>query len=164
MSSFRIRPRFKHQITGQKEVLENLIKEKLKTQTQFKSTYLPGHIYIKITASQQHLWSPQLHLTFEQEDSHVIIRGLYGPNPTVWAVFFFGYVILGLLACFVSVWGFSLWSLGKSVDVLWGLPLLSIIAIVMYITGQFGQKMAAQQMFDIHHFYESVTQDKVIIH
>lgn len=163
MSSFRIRPRFKHQITGQKEALENLIKEKLKNQKQFKSTHLPGHLYIKIHPTQQHFWSPQLHLTFEQEESHVIIRGLYGPNPTVWAVFFFGYVILGLLACFVAVWGFSLWSLDKPVDILWGLPFLAIIAGVMYIAGQFGQKIAAQQMFDIHHFYESIIHDKVII-
>lgn len=163
MSSFRIRPRFKHQVAGQKEALENLIKEKLKTQTQFRSTHLPGHIYIRIHPTQQHFWSPQLHLTFEQEEGHVIIRGLYGPNPTVWAVFFFGYVILSLLACFVAVWGFSLWSLNKPVDILWGVPVLSIIAAVMYIAGQFGQKMAAQQMFDIHHFYESITHDKVII-
>ncbi|MEQ9168729.1 MAG: hypothetical protein RLO12_20900 [Fulvivirga sp.] len=163
MSSFRIRPRFKHQVAGQKEALENLIKEKLKTQTQFRSTHLPGHIYIRIHPTQQHFWSPQLHLTFEQEEGHVIIRGLYGPNPTVWAVFFFGYVILSLLACFVAVWGFSLWSLNKPVDVLWGLPVLAIIAAVMYIAGQFGQKMGAQQMFDMHHFYESIIHDKVII-
>ncbi|MTI38527.1 hypothetical protein [Fulvivirga lutimaris] len=163
MSSFRIRPRFKHQIAGQKEGLENLIKEKLKTQKQFKSTHLPGHIYIKIHPSQQHFWSPQLHLTFEQDDENVIIRGLYGPNPTVWAVFFFGYIILSLLACFIAVWGFSLWSLDKSVEILWGLPVLSFIAAAMYLAGQFGQKMAAQQMFDIHHFYESIAHDKVII-
>lgn len=161
MSSFRIRPRFKHQIAGEKDALENRICEALKEQKQFSSLQLPGHIYVKIHPAHQHFWSPQLHLTFDQDNDHVIIRGLYGPNPSVWAVFFFGYVILGLLACFIAVWGFSVWSLGKEADILWGLPILMLMASILYLASQFGQKMAAQQMYDIHHFYENLTQDRV---
>ncbi|MEQ8924651.1 MAG: hypothetical protein RLO81_02495 [Fulvivirga sp.] len=164
MSSFRIRPRFKHKISLKKEELESRIIEQLKTQKQLSSHYLPGHIYIKINSALQHFWSPQLHLSFDVEEDKTIVRGLYGPNPTVWAIFFFGYVILGLMACFVAVWGFSVWSLGKDADILWALPVIGLIALIMYLASQFGQKMAAQQMFDIHHFYESITKDKVEVY
>ena len=164
MSSFRIRPRFKHQLSGDKKEIEDRMCAELKNQKQFSFHHIPGHIYIKIHSSMQHFWSPQLHLSFDEEDNKVIVRGLYGPNPTVWAVFFFGYVILGLLACFVGIWGFSLWSLKKDADILWALPILGGIAIIMYLASQFGQKVAAQQMFDIHHFYERVTKDKIVVH
>ncbi|QSE96497.1 hypothetical protein [Fulvivirga lutea] len=163
MSSFRIRPRFKHQIPLKKEALEKRIIEQLKEHKQFSSHYLPGHIYIKFNTALQHFWSPQLHLSFDEEEGKTIVRGLYGPNPTVWAIFFFSYLILGLVACFVSIWGFSVWSLGKGAEILWALPVIGIIALIMYVASQFGQKMAAQQMFDIHHFYENITKDKVEI-
>ncbi|MBL6448611.1 hypothetical protein JMN32_20030 [Fulvivirga sp. 29W222] len=161
MSSLRIRPRFKQLILGHQADIEQQIHTALANEKQFVFNHLPGHIYIRIHPDNLHFWSPQLHLTFEQEGENVVIRGLYGPNPSLWAVFFFGYIILGLLALFVGVWGFSLWSLGKDTTILWGIPLLSVIALLLYLASQAGQKFGAQQMFDIHHFYEQTIKDKV---
>lgn len=161
MSSFRIRPRFKQLIKGQQEVIEQQVSTALGAEKQFVFNHLPGHIYISIHPSHRHFWSPQLHLTFEQEAENVVVRGLYGPNPSLWAVFFFGYIVLGLLALFIGVWGFSLWSLGKDATVLWGIPVLGALALVLYLASQAGQKFGAQQMFDIHHFYEQTVKDKV---
>lgn len=163
MSSFRIRPRFKHEIIGQQNVIESELCDALDQQKQFNYHYLPGHLYIKIQPGERHFWSPQLHLSFDQQEDRVVLRGLYGPNPSLWAVFFFGYVILGLLATFVAVWGFSLWSLGKDSSILWVIPALGVLALLLYLAGQIGQKFGAQQMFDIHHFYENLVRDKIII-
>jgi hypothetical protein len=164
MSSLRIRPRFKHILKTQKEELVDKICASLEKEKQFSFHRLPDHIYIKIHSAHQHFWSPQLHLTFEQEEEQAIVRGLYGPNPSLWAIFFFGYIILSLLATFIGIWGFSLWSLGKDTTILWGIPILGILALVLYFAGQVGLKIAAQQMFDIHHFYEGITKDKVVVH
>ncbi len=163
MSSLRIRPRFKHIITAEKEALVKNICGSLEKEEQFSFHHLPDHLYISIHPAYRHFWSPQLHLTFEQEEEQVIVRGLYGPNPSLWAVFFFGYIILGLLATFIGIWGFSLWSLGKEATILWGIPVLGVLALGLYIAGQVGQKIAAQQMFDIHHFYEGSTEGKVVV-
>lgn len=163
MSSFRIRPRFKHLVNETKESLEKRICEALKGGQQFQCNYLPNHLYIKINPEERHIWSPHLHLSFEQDDHNVIVRGLYGPNPTVWAFFFFGYVALGILSLFVGMWGFSLYSLGKDASILWIIPVFAAIALILYIIGQTGQKLGAQQMFDIHHFYEGLVQDKIVI-
>lgn len=163
MSSFRIRPRFKHQVNAQQEVIEKQICTALANKKQFVFNYTPGHIYIRIHPKDRHFWSPQLHLSFEQEPGKVMIRGLYGPNPSLWAIFFFGYVIIGLLATFIAVWSFSLWSLGKDASIFWGIPVLGLLALLLYLASQAGQKLGAQQMFDIHHFYESITKDKVVI-
>ncbi|ELR71521.1 hypothetical protein C900_02584 [Fulvivirga imtechensis AK7] len=163
MSSFRIRPRFKQLIKAHHGDIEQKIRMALANEKQFVFKYLPGHIYIRIHPDGRHFWSPQLHLTFEQEAEYVVIRGLYGPNPSLWAVFFFGYVILGLLALFIGAWGFSLWSLGKDASMLWGIPVLGGLALLLYLASQAGQKLGAQQMFDIHHFYEQTVNGRVLV-
>ncbi len=164
MSSFRIRPRFKHLIRGtQKDELESAVCLALEHNEQFVFNYLPDHIYIKIHPDTRHIWSPQLHLSFEQGGNDVVVRGLYGPNPTVWGFFFLGYGAIGILSLFLGMWGASLWSLGKDASVLWGMPVLAALALGLYIISQAGQKLGAQQMFDIHHFYEDISHNKVIV-
>lgn len=163
MSSLRIRPRFKHVIEAEKEDLQRKIHDALQQEELLTYTVLPGHTYIRIDASHQHFWSPQLHLTFQQENKNVIIGGLYGPNPALWAVFFFGYVVIGLLSLFVGMWGFAQHSLGMDSTILWAIPGLGFIGLVLYLASQAGQKMGAQQMFDIHHFYERFSKDRVLI-
>lgn len=162
MSSFKLRPRFKHTVIAMQEELEkDLLKGIKQKEETFVFNYLPGHLYIKIHPDHQHFWSPQLHLSFEQDEDQVIIRGLYGPNPTVWAIFFFGYVILGLLTLFIGMWGLTKWSLGMDYTVLWVIPILGIIALALYFSAQAGQKLGAQQMYDIHHVYEELTGNHV---
>ncbi|MEM0940139.1 MAG: hypothetical protein AAGI25_10170 [Bacteroidota bacterium] len=162
MSSFKIRPRFKHFFHGKKERLEKKILEGLDKSDGLIYNYLPGHVYIKIHPKNQHFWSPQLHLSFEEEkEDQVIVRGLYGPNPTVWAIFFFGYVALGILILFLGMWGLTRYSLGMDHTILWFIPVLILMAMVLYFFAQTGQKLGAQQMFEIHHFYEELTDNRI---
>ncbi len=161
MSSFKVRPRFKHAIKAKQEEVESMIVKGLEQEKAFTFHHIPGHLNVKVHPEEQHFWSPQLSLSFEQQEEEVIIRGLYGPNPTLWAVFFFGYVVIGLVSLFVGMWGLAKWMLGHNYAVLWLLPVMGILALGLYISAQTGQKLGAQQMFDIHHFYESMTGDKV---
>lgn len=163
MSSFRIRPRFKHFITADKEELERRISMALAQEKQFTYYHIPDHICIKIHPSERHIWSPQLDLSFEQEGETVIVRGLYGPNPTLWALFFFGYILLGLFAIFLGIWGLSVWMIGGDISILWGIPGLGLAAFLLYLFGQTGQKLGAQQLFDIHHFFETITTDRILV-
>ena len=161
MSSFRIRPRFRHTVVGIQRELEDKINGVLKSEKSVVLDHLPGHMYIKIHPNEQHLWSPQLHLSFEQEEGEVRIRGLYGPNPTLWALFFFGYVAIGLGTLFIGMWGLVRWSLGIDSMVLWIVPGLWLIGLFLYFASQGGQKMGAQQMYDIHHLFEEAIGEKI---
>ena len=164
MSSFRIRPRFKHIIKTDKDELERTISAALAQEKRFSFYQFPDHICIRINPGERHIWSPQLDLSFEQDGENVIVRGLYGPNPTVWVVFFYGYVITGLLSLFLGIWGFSAWSIGGNASILWAIPVLGIVALILYLISQAGQKLGAQQLFDIHHFYEGITHDRIIVY
>ncbi len=162
MSSFRIRPRFKQFVQGTTQDWEKTIYEGFKADQRLVASHLPGHVYVGI-GQDRHFWSPQLHLTFEQDEDSVVIRGLYGPKPTLWAIFFFGYVVIGISTLFLGMWGFSRYTLGMDAAILWSVPVLLFLGAALYVAGQMGQKLGAQQMFEIHHLFESITKDKVLV-
>ena len=158
MSSIHVRPRFKAKYKMKpEEVVEGVQNYLAKLDCGCSANVLPNFIVMNICAQNQHFWSPQLSISFEPDEedpSFTIIRGLYGPNPTVWAFFTYGYAALALIGTFVGMYGLSLYSLDKDAAILWVIPVLVVLALVLYIIAQFGQKIGAEQMFTLHHFFE----------
>ncbi len=164
MSSFRVRPRFKHLVTTNSEEVEAVIMSAVRsTNYVYTEGFVQGHADLKIPAEERHYWSPQLHVSTEQTDEGTIIRGLYGPNPTVWGMFFFGYLTVGVLFFFAGFWGLTKLTLGHSAEILWALPALAVVALVLYLVAQMGQKLGAEQMYRLHYFYEEIFENKVAI-
>jgi hypothetical protein len=124
-----------------------------------------GHISVKIPEEDRHFWSPQLDLSIEQEEGEgkTLIRGHYGPNPNTWALFTYGYVVLGILFVFVGIWGMSKMTLHKPAPELWLLLVISGLAAGLYILAQFGQKLGAEQMFRLHFFYQKAIGENIRI-
>lgn len=165
MSSFRIRPRFKEELPLSIEEYCKVLREQLDATEEFTGLVANNYAVIKIPQVERHYWSPQLALTIEKYDEKnaVFIRGLYGPKPSVWAVFFMAYAAIGVIALFIGVYGLSQIMLEKPAPILWAIPVLGVMALVIYLVAQAGQKIGAEQMFRIHHFYENLYQDKVRI-
>lgn len=162
MSSFRFRPRFKHLVAKSiNEVETEILASLTTTEEVYTVGFVQGHTHLLIPIQERHFWSPQLHLSTEATANGTIIRGLYGPNPTVWGLFFFGYITLGMAFFFTSLLGLTKWSLGQSANFLWLLPIIAGVAIALYFVAQMGQKVGAEQMYRLHHFYEGIFQDKV---
>lgn len=161
MSSFRIRPRFRHfsQLPSD-EIVHRFRHALLNHEEEFLGTVLPEYLVIRIHPEQQHFWSPQLSLMLEVEEEGTLIRGLYGPAPSVWTIWTLGYGALGVLSTFAAIFGFVQLNLGKPAPVLWSLVVFGIIAVVLYISAQMGQKLGAEQTFQLHHFYEETIGDK----
>ena len=165
MTSLRIRPRFNQVVGEPAEKIEAKIRLKLEeSQNECTGRIIPGYIVLEIPPSERHYWSPQLSISLEEHEEGTLIRGLYGPNPTVWAMFTFGYSAIGILALFAAIIGFSNLSLGLEAPVLWVLPVLGGIALILYFVAQTGQKIGVEQTFTIHHFYEEAIGEKVSIH
>lgn len=157
MSSLHIRPRFKETYNLKpKDVVELVRKHLTELECGCSAKILPDFIVLNIRKQDQHFWSPQLSLSFEldEDGERTVIRGLYGPNPTVWAFFTYGYASIGILATFLGMYGFSQYSLGQEASILWSLPVLAVAALILYVVAQFGQKIGAEQMFTLHHFFE----------
>lgn len=164
MSSFRIRPRFKHLVREDQHAVEQKILSALQVEMPVcESDFRSGYINLRIPQSEIHYWSPQLTLTFESTEEGTVIRGLYGPAPNVWTLFFFGYAAVGVLSLVIGMWGFARYSLGLGAGILWLLPVLGGVGAALYLIAQFGQKLGAEQMYRLHHFYESLIHDKIAI-
>lgn len=166
MTSIRIRPRFQQHITRSPESLMQLFEQKLTDEDHCIVSMIPNnHVLLKVGASEHHFWSPQLWLTFDTEpDGTTLLRGLYGPGPSVWTLFVFGYGALGILALFITMAGLSQLSLDMAAPILWALPIIGLLALGIYITAQVGQKLGAQQTFQLHQFLETTLEEKISIH
>lgn len=164
MSSLRIRPRFNEIVFGTTADYLGGIKKAFDENKEFTGLVSDQYCVINICSEERHYWSPQLTLTLEElPDGNLKVRGLYGPKPSVWAIFFMSYAALGVLSMFAAVFGFSQVILEKPAPILWALPVIGAIALGLYLIAQAGQKFGAEQMFRIHHFYEQVIKHRVNI-
>lgn len=84
-----IRPRFHLQVDYSIEQIETRIKNGLTT-GEFPCTGSIKHGFgvINIIKKDQHFWSPQLTVSIEKIEEQTEVRGLYGPKPSVWTMFF----------------------------------------------------------------------------
>ena len=168
MSSFRIRPRFQQQFRSGAQEMEKLFRDRMEHEKELCScsgVFRPGHIILKIPVDERHFWSPQLTISLEERESEsgggTLVRGLYGPDPSVWTFFAMSYLVLGIAAVFAGIIGYSYRILGRETWLLWLIPVLALVALVLYIIAQFGQKLGAEQTFRLHHFYEETVGKKV---
>lgn len=164
MTSFRTRPRFRKVLAMPPAEFEAHLKEDLTKHTgSCVGKFRPGHVRLIIQPAEQHYWSPQLSLSYEAHENGTLIRGLYGPNPSVWALFFYGYSALGITNLFASMWGFALYSMDKDPWPLW-VALGTLVGIaILYMVAQTGQKLGAEQTFTLHHFFENSVKERTHI-
>ncbi len=168
MTSFRVRPRFKQETSLNEQEIRLQLEEAIAKSNDLCSisSNIPGYITLRIKPEDRHFWSPQLNLTFEEKEDEpgiTLIRGLYGPNPQVWALIFFSYATLGVVAFFMLMIGLSQWSLGKGAGVLWGMPIVLALVAGLYFISQFGQKLGADQTYRLHHVFEEALHTEVKI-
>ena len=168
MTSIRTRPRFKH--TSSLSLSE--VKSKLLINLARKSNQDKGitgkvyeeHLSLDIIKSKQHFWSPHLNVNFEVTDEGVILRGRYGPQPSIWTIFMFAYGALGILFIFIALYGLSQKALQQEAPILWSLPFIGSGIGILWLSGQTGQKLGVEQTFILHHFLEDALEEQIHIH
>jgi hypothetical protein len=163
MSHIEIRPRFQRESFLEKEEVLSRLRRALDRRDQpVRGLIVDHHVTLKIPAEEQHFWSPQLSLEVEAREGGSLIRGLYGPRPSVWLMFVFFYAFLGFVIMVVAVIGFSEWSLGLPGRILWLLPVAGFIMLMVYLTARAGQKLGREEMIRLRDFINQVleTEDK----
>ena len=166
MTSFRVRPKFKEKYTlSVPQILERINKKIDNSPNEpIEGKVFKTHGLFRIKPEEQHYWSPQLNISFEETDDGTIVRGMYGPHPSVWAVFLFGYAILGIAFLVVAIWGLVKLSLHIDSGILWLLPFIAGAIVALYFSAQVGQKMGVEQTFLIHHYFEEAIGERIHIH
>ncbi len=151
----RIRPRFKEEI----QIEPTQIKEKMKAALSKNKASCHGkivqnHVILSIPPDQQHYWSPQLSLEFEEKDSGTIIRGLYGPKPAVWTMFVFFYSAIGFFTLMGLIFGLSQMMLKMNPYALWSVPLGGFLILGLFIISKIGQGLSQNQMHQLKAFID----------
>ena len=157
MTAIEIRPRFKRiSLQSQEEILKHLSSILKEPDRSIKGYVVDHHVVLKIPHENQHYWSPQLSLEIESipEKEGSLIRGLFGPKPSVWLMFLFFYAALGFISVVVMIIGFSQLNLGLSGRILWLLPILGFLVLMIYFTAKTGQRLGKDQMYELYHFLE----------
>ena len=166
MSSIRIRPRFTIKADFSPEELIIKIESRLKSEETnfYAESMLTNFIVLKIRETDRKIWTPQLALSIDKFENGCTIRGLFGPRPTLWSMFIFFYTGIGVAILFSGLYGLARVSLKLEASILWLIPALLGLALFLYLLAQAGQKFSAQQMFEIHHFFEKAIDRKIKIH
>jgi hypothetical protein len=166
MSSFRIRPHFRQTVDWEVEKAQEQLVGRLKKEGgRCVVLNFPGYVTLRVPDRDQHFWSPQLTLSLEPtDDGRTMIQGIYGPNTNVWAMYLYGYLLVGTMGIFAAMFGVSQWLAGTQPWALWILAGLLFCALAFYLMAQLGQKLGARQTFELHQEFESAIGRTVEIH
>ncbi|MEL6834384.1 MAG: hypothetical protein AAFP77_15420 [Bacteroidota bacterium] len=155
---YRVRPRF--QVTSPdstKAVEDKMIQSLAQPNAPCRGKVHSGYISLYMPFEEQHYWSPRLTVTLEEHEEGSLLRGLYGPRPSVWTMFVFFYSVIGFAIVVVSIIGFANRSLGKSGAILWLIPVLVTAFLSLYLVAYFGQQKGHDEMITLHTFLEEST-------
>ncbi|MEI2677185.1 MAG: hypothetical protein V9G29_04595 [Burkholderiaceae bacterium] len=128
MSSFRLRPRFSHvidiDVEGAGEMIAKYAREHA-DRCEVKS--FPGYVSLHVVEKDTQYWSPRLSLSLEPEgEGKTRVDGTYGPSTNVWAVFLYGYMLVGSVGAFSGVLGGCQFWLGMQA---WGQWIVTLMLL-----------------------------------
>jgi hypothetical protein len=157
MSSFRLRPSFSHTLDSNLEQTRaRLLASLALASPALEVKDFPGFIGLHIAAAERRYWSPRLFLSLTAtSDGATRIDGTYGPEMEIWAVFLYGYLITGLLGTFAGILGAAQMLTEADPWGFWVVGAMALIAAVLYLSAQLGQKFGAWQTFQLHQAYQS---------
>ena len=152
-----LRPRFKFDIDSPNEDLLKKFEASKNKQSNFIVSIIDDHVFIKFPKSEQHFWSPQLHLEINEKDhTSATVHGLFGPNPSVWTLFMFFHFIVACLFIAFGIWAYTNFTLGNSYAIQLFLTLLMVLIwIVLYIGGRMGKSKGQPEMQKLHRFMKA---------
>ena len=158
----RIRPRVRFVSSLTSDQFLQTIKEHLsKPEVECQGEAISGFVTIYPLKEEQHYWSPQLTLTIEEMESGSLVRGLYGPKPSVWTMFMFFYSFIAFLTMIAVLISLSYWSLGQESLIFWSVPALILLFLSLYLVAYLGQKFGHKQMVYVHKFLEDCVGERI---
>lgn len=149
-----LRPRFQIELEMSCHQLIARFKEEKKKQSKYGISCLDDHVFLKLPKNEQLFWSPQLHLEItEVSENKCTLHGFFGPNPTVWTMFIFFHVVVGILFMTDMIWLYSNSSLGNPITLQVGIAIgLVVVWILLYVAGRIGKKKGKPGMRGLYDF------------
>lgn len=149
-----LRPRFKMEFERSNQEILKTFEDSKSGQKEFIVSRANDHVFIRFPKHKQHFWSPELHLEINEiEEKKCLLRGLFGPKPTVWTMFmFFHFIVAGIFIAF-GIWGYSNWTLKTDYSLQITVAAMMVVAwIGLYFAGRLGRVSGKSQMHELYNF------------
>ncbi len=158
-----LKPRFRIRHNEPKDrVLHRFAQAFSKESTKLRGKIVGSHIVIDVPIDQEHFWSPQLQLTLEEEVRSTLIRGHYGPKPTLWTLFMFIHFGIALAFAIFATMLFTDISLNQDFNTSLSLTLaMPLLWVLFYLFGRWGKKKGHAQMQELDSFLKEMLQNKL---
>jgi len=157
-----LRPRFKIELPRYNEAVLSDFQNAKATQSEFVVVRVEEHVFIKFPKHKRNYWTPQLHLEINAiDDNSCVIRGLFGPGPTVWTLFMFlHFLIAGMFIAF-GIWTYTNWSLDQSFFIQASGTILAVLLwVTLYFVGSFGKASSVNDMRALNNFMHAIIDHK----
>ena len=116
------------------------------------------HIWIFIIGTKKEYWSPHLHLEFEpKEENKTHIRGLFGPDQTLWTMFMFlHFLVAGIFIIFGMI-AYSNHTLKQPIafDII-VMSLMVIVWILLYVIARQIRSNGNGQMRELENLFTKI--------
>lgn len=159
LDKIRSRPRFKMYTAIPKEKIIKDIQKSLRAMPKDFTGNINSEVAtIQVKSEDSPYWKPNLALRIGIEDEKTVIRGIFGPNTSIWTFFMFLYFVFSILwMTFFTM--FFVENQINSNEFPWALPasFFMLFCIVgTYFASRFGQKKAKSEMEKLRDFAEKV--------
>ncbi|MEL6195458.1 MAG: hypothetical protein AAFZ38_11015 [Myxococcota bacterium] len=157
MSTPAIRPRFERDATDPAHaVLERF---RRCDDSRFSISVLGNHVQIAVADAHATIWSPWLTAEVNDAEDGAKISGRFSSNPTFFTMYLASVAAVGISTVGLAIFGFAQWSLGAYAWGLWSLPAGGALGLVLLGIPFLGQRLARQQLEDMHRRVETLLQD-----
>ncbi len=151
-NSIVLRPKFQKDVAKSMEaIIETANKLKTEVKDDYRIKVSDEHIFFFITLAKRKYYSPHLHIELiENEDKTTHVKGLFGPDQTVWTFFMFLHFFVAGVFLIFSMMAYSHWSLGQSTTtdfVIMGL--MVVIWFALYAQARINRKKCAPEMYNL---------------
>ena len=156
LNKISLKPRFKIERAESKRVIiEKFKNEFAQGRSKFSGKIVDHHIIIDVPKEEEHFWSPQLHAEVDEtEANNTIIKGLFGPKPTVWSLFMFIHFGVALAFSVFLVLLYTRWSLEQDYKFAMLMCLIMpILWFALYFLGRVGKKKSRHQIEQLHRYF-----------
>lgn len=145
---------------------ERIVKNVQTSHPNFEVKTFPNFLCLRIPEEDRHFWSPRLNVSFDTNESgDTRAQGTFGPNANVWALYLYGYMIVGLISMFSGLFGASQLLVRDMSP--WGLWIFAgtlVIALALYLASRIGQRIASPQSELLEEIYVEAIGQEVEIH
>lgn len=119
-----------------------------------------GGAILRLRDADRRVWSPALHLHVDAPDGGVVqLHGVFTPSSPVWTAFLAAYLGLATVGIGTACWGGAQLVMQHPPWAFAGVPIVLVLAGLVYGASFLGQGLAAEDMHALRSFVERVADE-----